>query len=191
MPVLPRRIWPGGAVHNAHIRQLSAECRAIGFVIITVQISWPACWRQSVQNLVRQPQSCWMFGYLYMQQLAATDVHHHKSIKAPECRGSHTDHVDGDDAVEVIINKATPASAGPCAARDHIFGNRRLCDDPAKLQQFGMNARCAPLGIFKAEPTNSSSKFGIYLRSPAARSALEAPIYFPNLTMPHAQTLRQ
>jgi hypothetical protein len=100
-------------------------------------------------------------------------IKHNQGIQ--ERRGCDNEHVDRHLVSQVVVQKAAPSRAGRLGAPRRIPSDCGLADIDAELEQFAMDARCAPQRIGRADPADQVTDFGIRLGSTgAARSPVEA-----------------
>jgi len=74
----------------------------------------------------------------------------HQSVQQPKADGRHDQEIHCGDPRRVVAEKGPPSLGGWSSALNHVFRNGGLADLDAELEQFTMDARCAPEGIGQA-----------------------------------------
>jgi hypothetical protein len=67
-----------------------------------------------------------------------------KGKETLEADGGDHARVDRDDGIRMVAQKGSPALRRRSSAFDQAFGDRRLRNLEAKLEQFAVDTRCAP-----------------------------------------------
>src|ERR1700730_13790070 len=78
-------------------------------------------------------------------------------VKHLETDGGHSEEVDGDQLLGVILQECTPGLRRRLAAVHHVFAYAALTDVDAEFEQFAVDARCTPIGIFSAHLADQTS----------------------------------
>src|SRR5664280_81468 len=99
-----------------------------------------------------------------------------KAIENPERNRWKDKQVDRCDAVGMIAQKRPPALRRWQPAAAHIPSNRRLSDLEVELEQFTVNARCAPERVRPAHFANERAQLSRDLRSANTVARPPAPI---------------
>ena len=74
---------------------------------------------------------------------AAVSKKHH-AIKQFEANCWHDEHVRSSNFCCMVVQKGCPALARSSGTLDHVFGDSRLGDLDAELEQLGVDPGCAP-----------------------------------------------
>src|SRR5665213_1356179 len=76
----------------------------------------------------------------------------------------------------MITQKGAPSLAWRPMLLDHIFGDTRLRDIKPELEQFAVDARCAPKRILHAHPPDQRTEVRFDLRPPSLEAGFPTPI---------------
>src|SRR5215469_7994811 len=106
--------------------------------------------REGVSQLLSRPLRAWMTGYVKVNNAAAIMGQYQKHIEDLETNGWNREEVNGDKLLDVVLEKNTPSLGGRPPGSQHVFTDARLAD--AELEQFSVNARCAPVRILPPHP---------------------------------------
>ena len=82
---------------------------------------------------------------------------HQKDVKDLKTDRGHREEVDGHQLLGVILQKRTPSLRRGLAATHHVFADAALTDVDAELEQFTVDAWCAPTGILPAHFRRSAA----------------------------------
>ena len=80
-----------------------------------------------------------------------------KYVKDLETKGGHSKEVNGDQLLEVILQEGAPSLRGRLAAAHHVFAHAGLTDVDAEFEQFTVDARRTPSGVFVAHPADQGA----------------------------------
>src|SRR3984893_13204086 len=75
---------------------------------------------------------------------------HQKHVKDLETDRGHSEEVDGDQLLGVILQEGAPGLRRRLAAAHHVFAHAALTDVDAEFEQFAMDAGRTPTGILPA-----------------------------------------
>src|SRR5665213_4010519 len=90
----------------------------------------------------------------------------------------------------MITQKGAPSLTRRPMLLDHIFGDTRLRDIKPELEQFAVDARCAPKRILHAHLPDQRAEVRFDLRPPSLEAGFPTPIAAKAGTMPPHQRLR-
>jgi hypothetical protein len=76
----------------------------------------------------------------------------HKHRQQPKVDRRHHEEIHGAKASGMVAQERLPSLARSWPTLGHVLGNRRLRDLDPQLQQFAMNAWCAPQGVLLTHP---------------------------------------
>src|SRR6266496_1277009 len=107
-----------------------------------------------------------------------------KGKETLEADGGDHARVDRDDGIRMVAQKGSPALRRRSSAFDQVFGDRRLRNLEAKLEQFAVDTRCAPERVVLAHLPDQVPQLAVDFRParPTARSP--APIGPKPCSMP-------
>lgn len=131
-------------VANAHRAQSPAKYQAIGAIIVANEVHRRGSVAERLGDLMREPCCGGVAGHLDMEDSAASLAQHDKGKEPFQAERRNAEHIDADDRIGMVVQESRPALRWPAGARDHISGNGRLGETKAELQEFTMDARCAP-----------------------------------------------
>ena len=75
---------------------------------------------------------------------------HQKHVKDLETDRGHSEEVDGDQLLGVILQEGAPGLRRRLAAAHHVFAHAALTDVDAEFEQLTVDAGCTPTGILSA-----------------------------------------
>ena len=96
----------------------------------------------------------------------------------------HDQEVHGGDACRMVVQESLPGLRPPSPAPRHVLGDGRLSDFDPELQQFAMNARCAPQPVGQAHLSDQAPDLHRNLWPTATRARLPAPVQSKARPMP-------
>src|SRR6266478_7991349 len=102
--------------------------------------------------------------------LATTVLQYQQSIKQLERNGWNHEQVHRRNAVGMIAQERPPALRWRSPMLGHVFGNRRLPNINAELEEFAMDARCAPERVGDTHVPNELTDLQGRLRPPSTNS---------------------
>ena len=91
-------------------------------------------------------------------EVASLKLDDHQAIEQLEANGRHDKHINGDDVRRVIAEKGLPALGRWPQPPLHVFGNCRLGDIEAQLEQLAMDARRSPQWVVPAHLANKGAQ---------------------------------
>ena len=139
---------------------------------------------EGLGQLPRNPFGGRMGGHPQPEELPARMLQDQKSIQQPKRDRRHHKQIHRRDAVGMIVKEGLPALRRWAPPLRHVLCHRGLPDIDAELEQFAVNARCAPERIGDAHLANELANFGWGPRSTAPGSRFPAPIGPKAGTMP-------
>ena len=110
------------------------------------------------------------------------------TMRKPDRR--HNQEVHRADACRMVVQKGLPGLRSPSPAPRHVLGNCRLRDFNPELQQFTMDAWCAPQPVRQAHLPDQAADLPWYPRPTAPSARLPAPIQSEPHPMPPDDGLR-
>jgi hypothetical protein len=99
-------------------------------------------------------------------EVSTVQPNDNEGIEQIEANGRNNEQVHGGDIWGVITQEGTPSLAWRSTTLDHILGHRRLSDLKAELEQFAVDARCAPKRVLDAHPPDQRPQVRVDLRRP-------------------------
>jgi hypothetical protein len=132
--------------------------------------------RESLGDLAREPLRSRICCHAKRYPKPAAVPNDNEAIEDLESDCWQDEEVDRCDAVGMVAEKRPPALRGWPSAAAHISSDRRLRDLEAELEQFTMNAWCAPQRVRAAHIANERAQLGRNLRSSRRVSGSPAPI---------------
>src|SRR5499427_7148634 len=76
----------------------------------------------------------------------------------------------------MVTQKAAPPLTWRPMPLDHVFGDARLRDFKAELEQFAVDARRAPQRVLDTHSPDHGAQLGVNLRPPSKRARLPMPV---------------
>ena len=101
-------------------------------------------------QLLSSPFRRWIGGHIEMENAPTIMSQHQEHVKHLEANRRHGEEIDGDQLLGMILQEGAPSLRRRLAAAGHVFAHGALTDVDAKLEQFPMDAGCAPTGILPA-----------------------------------------
>ena len=102
------------------------EVLAVDAVAVTDQIAGDRVSRKRSNELSAGPFSRWMFGDVEVNDTAPVVGEHEEHEQNAEPDRGHREEVDGDQALEVIVEERPPTRARWFPVADHVLGDRCL-----------------------------------------------------------------
>src|SRR5258708_15063829 len=96
----------------------------------------------------------------------------------------HDQKVHRGNARRMVVQKSLPGLRPPSPAPRHVLGDGRLSDFDPKLQQFAVDARCAPKPVGQAHLPDQTPDLDWNLWPAATRARLPAPVQAEARPMP-------
>ena len=142
-------ILPGGArccddLLKTHNPDALTESVTIRSVPVPQEVARSAVPRKGFSYLVGKPNLCRMSGNPEMGDPSAVvpeDDHHVQHLK---CSADDDEHIDGGNRLHMLFQESAPAWRGCAGTPRHIFSNSCLPYADPKLEEFTMDAWCAP-----------------------------------------------
>src|SRR5215813_184896 len=91
-----------------------------------------------------------MLGHREPEKLSSTMAHDQKGKQALKGQGRNQAKVDRRNCIRMVAQECSPRLRWRSSVFDHVFGNGRLCDLKAKLEQFAVDTRSAPQRVLLA-----------------------------------------
>src|SRR5262245_34571509 len=91
-----------------------------------------------------------MLGYREPKKLSSTMAHDQKCKQALKRQGRNQAKIGRCDRVRMVAQKCSPRLRWRSSVFDHVFGDGRLCDFEAKLEQLAMDTRRTPQRVLFA-----------------------------------------
>src|SRR5262249_52467014 len=107
-------------------------------------------------------------------KVSADQPNDDEDIEQIEANGRNNEQVYGGDARCVVAS--APSLGRRSTSLHHIFRDAGLSDLEAELEKLAMNARCTPLRIFRAHPTDPRAQFGIDPGAAPKRARFPPPV---------------
>src|SRR5471032_1592133 len=131
---------------------------------------------ESLGDLARDPFRGRICCYAKRYPKSSSMSYDNKTIEDPERDRWKGKKVDRCDAVGMVAQKRAPALRWWPRVAAHMPSDCRLSDIKAELEQFPMNAGCAPERVRPAHLANERSQFSQDLRSANMVARSPAPI---------------
>ena len=109
-------------------------------------------------------------------EVSAVEPDDDEGIEQVETDRWNNEQVHGGNVRRVVMQEGSPSLAGRSPSLDHVFGDARLRDLEPELEQFAVDARCAPKWIFEAHPPDQRAQLRFDRRSPSQRARLPTPV---------------
>ena len=116
--------------------------------------------------MLREPNLRRVSGDVEMDDSPSMMIKYNHGIKHPKRRGRDDEHIDRDDDRHMVPQKAVPSRGGSVRAPRQISSNGGLTDLDAELEQFAVDARCAPERVVEAHLTDQVAYFVARLGPP-------------------------
>jgi hypothetical protein len=85
------------------------------------------------------------------------------SIEQVDTDSWNDEQVHGSNVWRVVMQEGSPSLAGWPPSFDHVLDDARLRDFKPELEQFAVDAWCAPKRIFDAHPPDQSAQLRVDL----------------------------
>src|ERR1700758_499596 len=153
---------PGGsraAQHflDAHVSHLSPEGIAEDSIAVAQQVARGLVEGERFSQLLSRPLRGGVGGHIAVENAPAVMSQHQKHVKNLEAKGGHSEEVDRDQLLGVILQERAPGLRRRLAAAHHVFAYAALPDVDAQLEQLPVNAGCTPTRILPAHPADQIS----------------------------------
>jgi hypothetical protein len=89
-------------------------------------------------------------GNIEVQNAPSVMGQHQKHVKNLEANRGHSEEIDGDQLLDMILEEGAPSLRGRFMAAHHVFADAALSDVDAEFEQFSMDAGRTPSGILPA-----------------------------------------
>jgi hypothetical protein len=106
--------------------------------------------REMPRGVAVQPTPRWVGGHIEVQNAATIMGQHQEYVKDLKTDREHREEVDGHQLLGVILQKCAPSLRRRLTAAHHVFADTALTDVDTELEQFTVDAWCAPTGILPA-----------------------------------------
>jgi hypothetical protein len=150
----------------------------------------PLAARERLGDLARDPLRGWVCRHTKRHQKSSSVSYDNKTIENLERDRRQDKKVDRRDTVGMVAEKRPPALRRWPPAAAHIPSDRRLSDIEAELEQFTMNAWCAPERVRAAHLANERAQLSRDLRSANTVARSPAPIRPKPSTVPENDRFR-
>ncbi|MDT4947187.1 MAG: hypothetical protein QOH14_3920 [Pseudonocardiales bacterium] len=157
LPGRPRRRW---SIADAHGSETSRYGVTIRGVSVADEVSGRLLPREGLGDLPGDPVSRRIGRDVDPHQAASLKRDNHQAVEQLEADGWHNEQVDGADVREVIAKEGLPSLRWRPASADHVFGDGRLGDIEAQLEQLAVDARCTPKWVRPAHLSNKGAQRG-------------------------------
>ena len=115
-----------------------------------------------------------MGGHIEVKNTTTVMGQYQEHVKDLEADGGHSEEIDGDQLLGVILQECAPGLRCWLATVHHVFAYAGLPDSDAEFEQFAVDAGCTPTGILAAHSADQISDF-----TGNCRSSRLAPPDFP------------
>ena len=131
---------PGGARRgqyfaDAHVSHLFSEVIAEDGIAVAEQVTQELVEGKSLPQLLSRPLGRRMGGHIAMDNATSVMGQYQKHVKNLETNSRHSEEVDGDQLLGVILQKGAPGLRWRLAAAHHLFADAGLADVYAELEQ--------------------------------------------------------
>src|ERR1700675_83107 len=173
--VLPGRGWRGRLVPDAHGAQSACDDAAIDPIPIADEVTRSLIPRKCLRYLTCNPFGRRICCDVDPDQVSAVEPDDDEGIEQVETDRRDNEQVHGGNVRRVVTQEGSPSLAGRPPSFDHVLGDARLRDFKPELEQFAVDARCAPKRIFDAHPPDQRAQLRVDLRSPSQWGRFQTP----------------
>src|ERR1700726_2466010 len=174
--ILPGRRWCNGPIPDAHCAQSARDDAAIDPVAIADEVVRSLIPRKCLGYLTCNPFGRRMCCDVDPDEVSAVQPDNDEGIEQVETDSWNNEQVHGGNVRRVVAQEVSPSLAGWPPPFDHVLGDARLRDLKPELEQFAVDAWCAPKRIFDAHPPDQSAQIRVDLRSPSQWARLPTPV---------------
>ena len=147
---LPGRAWGGQHLFDSHRFHLLHKLLAEDPIAIAEEIAGRRVPGKRFPELVRGPCGGRMGGDREMQNAPPVVCQHQEYIENLKAESRHREKVDRHHAGHVILQERPPRLRRWSPAADQVLAHARFANVDTQLEQFAVNPRRAPEGIFPA-----------------------------------------
>jgi hypothetical protein len=150
---------PGGARRgqnfaDAHVSHLFSEVRAEDGIAVAQQVARQLVEGKGLSQLLPRPLRGRVRGHVAVQNAPSVMGQNQKHIENLETYGRHSEEVDRDQLLGVILQERAPGLRRRLATAHHVFADAGLADVDAQLEQLPVNPGCTPPRILPAHPAD-------------------------------------
>ncbi len=165
--ILPRRGWCSRLVPDTHGTQSARDDCAVDFVSVANEVLRGVIPRKCLCYLARNPFCRRVGGDVDPDEVSAIQAYNDKRIEQVEADGRGNEQVHRGNVRRVVTQKGAPSLARWPASFHHVLGNTRLSDRKTELEQFAVDARCAPKRVLDAHPPDQRTEVRLKLWPPS------------------------
>ena len=156
--ILPGRSRRGWSVPNAHGSETSRYGMAVRGVSVPDEVSGCLIPGEGLGDLAGDPFGGRIGGDVDPHEVASLKLDDHQAIEQLEANGRHDKRINGGDVRRMIAKEGLPALGRWPQPPLHVFGNCRLGDIEAQLEQLAMDARRSPQWVGPAHLANEGAQ---------------------------------
>jgi len=188
--ILPRRGRCRRLVPDTHRAQSACDDAAVYLIPIADEIVRRLIPGECLGQLACDPFSRRICCDIDPDQVSPAQTDDNESIEKVEANGLDNEQIHGGNVRRVVTHKGLPSLTWRSVPFDHVFGDARLRDLKPELEQFTVNARCAPKRVLDAHPPDLGTQLRLDLRAPSPRARLPTPVAAKAGPMPPNKRLR-
>jgi hypothetical protein len=173
--ILPRAGGRGQDFTDSHPLPAVPERGAGDRVAIAEEIRRRGVVREGVHDLLGRPGGRGTFGHVEVEDTPAIVGEDDQDEEHTQARGGHGEEIDGDQALDMIVQERAPGLRGRCAALRHQPGNGALGHLEAELEKLTVDSGSAPEGIRCGHTCDQGLELGV-----DRRAALGGPAGAPD-----------
>src|SRR6202043_306502 len=164
--ILPGRGWCGRLVPDAHGAQSARDDAAIDPVAIADEVVRSLILGKCLRYLTCNPFCRRICCDVDPDEVSAVEPDDDEGIEQVETDRWNNEQAHGGNVRGVVTQEGSPSLAGWPPSFDHVLRDARLRDLKPELEQFAVDAWCAPKRIFDAHPPDQHAQLRVDLRSP-------------------------
>jgi len=146
--ILPRGSRRGEDFLYPHISGHVGKVSSIDGISIAPHVSWRLLPGKRFPHLLHRPLLRGVFRHPEVQYPASLMGKNDEDEQDPEGRRRHGEKINGRGLCKVIHQKGPPSLGRRFARPRQIFGHRGLRHLNSQLEQFSVNPRCTPQGVW-------------------------------------------
>src|SRR5271169_7058824 len=165
--ILPRRGWCSRLVPNAHGTQSACDDGTVDPIPIANEVLRGIIPRKCLRYLACNPFCRRVCCDVDPDEASTVQPNDDEGIEQAETDSRSNKQVHGGNVRRVVTQKGAPSLAWRPASLDHVLGDARLRDFKPELEQFAVDARCAPKRVLDTHPPDQHAEVYLDLRPPS------------------------
>src|SRR5262245_21672390 len=146
--------------------------------------------RKRLRDLASNPLRCRICSDADPDEVAALQTDDDEHIQQIEANGRNNEQVHGGNIRRVIAYESEPSLRRRTTSLDHVLGDAGLGHVKAELEQFAMDARCAPQRVVHAHSLDQNPQVRVDGWPASARARFPTPVASKASSMPTHDRLR-